>query len=132
MEVNNLIPSYNESTIESTVRSIVGEDTYLPARKMLDTYHADLEGNVRYFLEQYLDIKGARDLDTDIETILKRIELMNIQILHVNVKNQPELTGVWIIKGNNPIVCFPDPRLKDGKLKLTKIILDKSVTTVST
>ena len=117
---------------EQIVHGIIPEGMYGKYRKLLDKYHADLEGNVRYFLEEHLDVKGARDLDIDMETINQRMELLDIHIIHVTVKNQPELNGIWIMKGNKPIVSFTDPRLENGKINLKKIMLDKSVYHVRT
>jgi hypothetical protein len=117
--------------VEELVRGIIPPEMYEKNRKLLDKYHADLEGNVRYFLEEHMDVKGARDIDLDMETLNQRMELLDVHIIHVTVKNQPELNGVWIMKGNKPIVAFTDPRLKNGKVELKKIMLDKSVYNVT-
>jgi hypothetical protein len=113
--------------VEEIVRGVIPKEMYEKNRKLLDKYHADLEGNIRMFLQEHMDVKGARDLDTDIETLHQRMELLDVHIIHVTVKKQPELNGVWIMRGNKPIVCFTDARLENGKINLKKIMLDKSV-----
>jgi hypothetical protein len=116
--------------VEEIVRGIIPKGMYKKNRKLLDKYHADLEGNIRYFLEEHLDVKGARDIDTDMETLNQRMELLDIHIIHVTVTKQPELNGVWILRGNKPLVAFSDPRLTNGKIELKKTLLDRSVYTV--
>ena len=118
------------STIEETVRELIDHKLYEKSRKLLDKYHADLEGNVRLFLEEHMGIAKARDIDEPLESILKRMDLLDVHLIHCTVKEQPELNGIWIMKGNKPIVAFTDPRLEGNKIRLKKIMLDRSVYTV--
>ena len=112
--------------VEEIVRGVIPPEMYKKYRKKLDKYHADLELNVREFLS-HLGVVNARDLDESLESINTRMEFLDVHIIHVTVKKQPELNGVWIMKGSKPIVVFSDPRLVNGKIELRKILLDKSV-----
>ena len=116
--------------VEEIVRGVIPPEMYKKYRKKLDKYHADLEGNVREFLS-HLGVEKAIDLDEPLENISKRMELLDLHVIHVTVKRQPDLTGVWVMKGNKPLVSFSAPRLKDGKIELTRTILDKSVLVVT-
>ena len=96
-------------------------------QKMISKAHADLEGNVRLFLEEHCGVYGARDLDTPMAELKRRMEMLNIVVLHVEVKAKPELTGTWIMKvlrnpdprkkpDFQPLVSFPDRKMKNGQL----------------
>jgi hypothetical protein len=132
MENQQLVTGNYVSSIESIVRELIPDALYGKMKKELNKYHADLEGNVRLFLD-HLGIEKARDLDEPIEDIYKRMDLLNIHIVHMRVDTQPELNGFWICKRTSPdtskpLVCFTDPRLVEGRfIILKKIMLDKSV-----
>ncbi|RJP48725.1 MAG: hypothetical protein C4586_08385 [Anaerolineaceae bacterium] len=96
-------------------------------QKMISKAHADLEGNVRLFLEEHCGVIGARDLNLPMEDLKRRMQFMNIVVLHVNVRKKPELTGTWIMKvlhnpdprkkpEYQPLVSFPDRKMKNGQL----------------
>ena len=134
MDNQQFITKRSMSSIEATVRELIPKDLYKKRRRELDRYHSDLELNVRKFLS-HLGIDKVEDLDEPIENIYKRMELLNIHIAHVKVDTQPELNGTWIFKRTSPdtsrpLVCFSDPRLEGNKIRLKKIMLDRSVYTV--
>ncbi len=85
-------------------------------QKLISKAHATLEGNVRLFLEEHCGVTGARNLETPMETIKLRMKLMNVEVRHVNVRAKPQLSGTWIIQSGKPLVSFPDPKMKNGKL----------------
>ncbi len=92
-------------------------------QKMIAKAHADLEGNVRLFLEEHCGIIGARSLDTPMNDIKLRMQIMNIEVRHVNVRKKPHLSGTWIIRSGKPLVSFPDRKMKNGKL-LPQMMVD--------
>jgi hypothetical protein len=116
--------------VEEIVRGIIPPKHYKRYKRLIQKYHADLEGNTRLFLE-HLGVDRARDLDEPMENIRQRMELLDIHIIHVTVTKQPELNGVWILRGNKPLVAFSSPRLINGRIELKKTILDKSVLTIT-
>ena len=116
--------------VEEIVRGVIPKEMYEQNRKLLDKYHADLEMNIREFLS-HLGIEKVRDLDEPIENIRQRMELLDIHVIHMTVKKNPSLNGVWVMRGNKPLVAFSSPRLKNGKIELIRTILDKSVLTIT-
>jgi hypothetical protein len=92
-------------------------------QKIIAKANAALEGNVREFLEKWCDVKGAMDLSTPMEDIRMRMKLNDIAVCHMQVKMKPELDGVWIIKGDQPLVCFTDPIYRNKKVVINRIIL---------
>ena len=105
-------------------RRIVMADPKL--QKMISKAHADLEGNVRLFLEEHCGVIGARNLELAMDTIKLRMRLMNVEVRHVNVHLKPHLSGTWIIQGGKPLVSFPDRKMKNGKLQPQLMIKLKS------
>ena len=96
-------------------------------QKIIAKAHATLEGNVRLFLEKHCGVIGAHDLETPMEDIHFRMKMLGIQVRHVNVAKRPWLSGTWILKmaqntnprvapDVQPLVCFPVPKMKNGKL----------------
>jgi hypothetical protein len=118
------------SGVEEIVRGVIPQGMYKKNRKLLDKYHADLEMNIREFLS-HLGIEKVRDLDEPIENIRQRMELLDIHVIHMTVKKNPSLNGVWVMRGNKPLVAFSSPRLINGRIELKKTILDKSVLTIT-
>lgn len=100
----------------------------LKLQKIIEKAHATLEGNVRLFLQEHCGVTGARDLETPMETIKHRMRLMNVEVRHVNVQKKPQLSGTWIIQSGKPLVSFPDPKMKNGKLLPQMMILLQSST----
>ena len=95
-------------------------------QKIISKMHAELEGNVRLFLEEHCGIIGARDLELPMDTIHLRMKLMNVEVRHVNVRTNPQLSGTWIIQSGKGIVSFPDRKLKGDKLQPQMMIKLKS------
>lgn len=92
-------------------------------QKLIAIANATLEGNIREFLEKWCDIKGAQDLSTPMEDIRLLMKLNDIAVCHMQVKMKPDLDGIWIIRGDQPLVCFTDPVYKNKKLVINRIIL---------
>jgi len=86
-------------------------------QKLIAEAHATLEGNVRLFLEEHCGVYGARNLETPMDDIKLRMKLMNVDVRHVNVHSEPQLSGTWVIQGGKPMVSFPDRKMRGGKLQ---------------
>ena len=102
-------------------------------QRMIVEIQSALEQSVRWFLQEHCGVAKARDPETPIEDIRRAMKIGLIQVAHVRVIKRPELTGIWIIQGDKPLVSFPDRKMKNGKLlpqMMTKLN-DDSIQVVS-
>jgi hypothetical protein len=102
-------------------------------KAIMDKARATLEGNIRLFLEDHCGVLGARNLETPMSDIKLRLKILNIEIVNVTVGNPAHISGTWIIQSGKPLVSFPFPRMKDGKLlpQLMVKLEDKAIKVVS-
>lgn len=60
--------------------------------------------------------------DDTKEEIYGKMRLMNLDVKHVNVTEDPKLNGWWVLQDNEPLIILTDPKIEGNKITIKRVI----------